>query len=169
MKIKGLSIFQQAVLKIYLPYSKKTEIQFNDSISLKRLDSLWYGGNVVDIKYEGYTFHIEALGDVYADLYAKNSDELICCVKDKNNGGLFKQEIASYFRSDKDITDAENEKHLLYDLNIKNNNWWECSLTDPQNNLHDLTWSLGSNNLFEAIDEVLDGMNEAISTAESTK
>ena len=165
MKIKDLPLFQRAALKQSLTKKnlhKNCVINFNGSISLKRMSSYWYGGNMADVIYKGYTFHIEAIGDVRAYLFSKHSDKQLCYVKDKNNVGAFKHEMAPYFRSDKSLDKLLRSKHHLYDLEIEDNNWWECFVTDPQGKFHDIMWALDSDSLFDAIDEVLDSLDEMI-------
>ena len=52
MKIKGLSSFHRSILKKLLIEENQNcdfEIQFNEPISLTRMQSYWYGGNVVDL------------------------------------------------------------------------------------------------------------------------
>ena len=103
IKIKDLSPFYRKALKKVLTGhndnedNKKIEICFNDNISLRRMSSLWYGGNIVDIACQGYTFHIEAVGDVLAYLWKSNSDNLAAYVKDKNNSGKFGEEIMNSY------------------------------------------------------------------------
>ena len=167
MKVKGLSQFQRSALKKILAeenVSGDFEIEFNDlvPVSLNRMHSLWYGGNMVSIKYKGYTFHIDAAGEVRAYLYLKSSGNRLCYVKDKTNGGYFSSEMTPYFRSDKTLYKLIDGKHLLYDLSLHNTNWWECFLTDPQGKFHDIMWALSDDNLFSAVAEALGSLEEKI-------
>jgi len=170
MIIKGLPNFQKKALKSVLSKDKidgAFEIQFADRISLKRLNSLWYGGNVVDVKYKGYTFHIEAIGDVYADLYLAHNNEHLCYAKDKNNNGNFGSQMLSYFRSDKTLLAALRGESSKYRLEMQHNNWWECFVTDPQGGSHDLMWSLDDDNLLHAISSVIKALDSTIDSLES--
>ena len=167
MKITGLPKFQRTALKKYLDkenHDGNFTIQFNDKISLKRMDSYWYGGNVADVIYNGYTFHIEAIGDVCASLLSNHDDRQLCYVKDKNNAGVFRCEMQQYFRTDKVLDKLLRGEHHSYYLSIENNNWWECFLTDPQGNFHDLMWVLNDDDIFSAIDEVLENFDEIINS-----
>jgi len=169
MKIKGLKQYHHRVMRksISKEHSNKNiEICFNDSISLRRLDCLWYGGNVVDIKYKGYTFQIEAVGDVYVDLYSARGGKHKCYVKDKNNGGNLISEMFSYFRSDKVLHNTLSDEPKRYRLEMQHGNWWECFVTDPAGRFHDLLWALDEDNLFKAIGEVLAGLDEIIEILE---
>jgi len=170
MIISGLPLFQRKALKGVLEKrvdDQNCEIHFTDQISLRRLSSLWYGGNVAEVKYKGYIFHIDAIGDVYADLYHVHDDRHLCYVKDKNNNGNFGSEMLSYFRSDKTLYEALGEAPHKYHLKMQDNNWWECFVTDPQEDFHDLMWALDDDNLFDAIGNVLKSMDEMIDYIEA--
>ena len=165
IKVKGLSRFHKTALNKLLKecdIADKIEIKFNDTISLHRLHSLWYGGNMADVKYKGYTFHIEARRDIYAYLYTTKSKRRVCYVKDKCNNGNFGAEMVSYIRSDKTLYKALNGEHHLYELILDHNNWWECFVTDPNDQFHDLMWCLNEDNLFLTFNEVFDNLDETI-------
>ena len=121
MKIKGLPFGQWLLLKAFLIKRRirgNFELQFKDWISITRLDCLWYGGSMVDVKYKGYTFHIEAIGDVYADLYSVQDGSHLCYVKDKNNNGNFGSEMLSYFQSDEMLYDALSDDPQVFRLDM---------------------------------------------------
>jgi ABC-type cobalt transport system substrate-binding protein len=166
MEIKGLKKFHKTALKNRLIEKDikagDFEIEFKQSISLKQLHCLWYGGGVVDIKYKNYIFHIEAIGDVIGDLYSKNGDEWLCRFKDKRNGGCFCDFVRPYFNTDKELNSAKDGEHRLYRLQVDYNNWWECLVEDPQGKIHDLMWNLDNDDLFDAIGEVLGILDEMI-------
>ena len=180
MKIKGLLPFQRRMLQRCLAKNNVDgdfNIEFTYKISLRRLSSLWYGGGVAEIYYKGYVFNVEAIGDVYAELYRVKGvpgedsvfteyGNLIAYVKDKGNGGYFSNEIPPYLRSDKTLNKALGKTHPKYSLEMDYNNWWECFGTDPAGNFHDLMWNLGEDNLFLAIAEVLNGLDETIKNLE---
>jgi hypothetical protein len=71
-----------------------------------------------------------------------------------------------YFRSDKVLNKILEGEHPLYYLAIENNNWWECFVTDAQDNFHDLMWALSDDDIFSAIDEVLGSLDETIKYTE---
>ena len=165
MKIKGLPFGQWLILKAFLIKRRirgDFELRFKDWISIARLDCLWYGGSMVDVKYRGYTFHIEAIGDVYADLYSVQDDSHLCYVKDKNNNGNFGSEMLSYFRTDKALSETFHEPPKKYVMEMQHNNWWECFVTDSQGVFHDLMWALDDDNLFYAISCVINSLDETI-------
>jgi hypothetical protein len=51
------------------------------------------------------------------------------------------------------------ERHKLV---LDYNNWWECFVIDDKGNLHDLSWTLDSMNIFDAIEEVKVSIEEVI-------
>lgn len=123
----------------------------------------WYGGQCAKIEYKGYTFSIEAIGDVcwyYTD-EGKTSDYY----KDKNNSGGFYGEMRHLFKNDRDLYDAIDKDELIFDLN----NWWECFIVDKQGNFHDLMWCLDASYLDEAIEEVKERLDEMINYIEEDK
>jgi hypothetical protein len=126
------------------------------------MNSLWYGGGVVNVRYKGYTYHIEAIGDVYANLSSVCDDHHLCYIKDKNNNGNFGSEIIDYIRSDKTLEDALGASPRRYRLYMENSNWWECFVTDPQGEFHDLMLNLDADKLFDAIADVLTNLDEII-------
>ncbi|MCL2578152.1 MAG: hypothetical protein FWE27_08920 [Defluviitaleaceae bacterium] len=165
MKIKGLPAFQRKALKKNLrknTYDDEFEICFNDSISLRRLHSLWYGGNVVDVKYKGYTFHIEASGEVRCNLNRTNNDNPVCYLKDKSKNGVFDYEMLSYIRFDKTLYKTLNHEHRKFYLEMYNNNWWECFITDDKGVFHDIMWTLDNDDLFISVANVIENFDEMI-------
>jgi hypothetical protein len=165
MKIKGLPRFQREALRNFLAKCNLDgdyELHFEDSISLRRLHSLWYGGGMVNIKYSGYTFHIEARGDIHARLYSLHDDHMVVYVKDKGNNGNFESEMLSYIRSDKELNKMSLHEHPKYYLKCGDHNWWECVIAGPLGMIHDFAWVLDSDDLFSGIAEVLEYRDQAI-------
>ena len=95
-------------------------------------------------------------------LIKNHSNKEVCHVKDKINAGVFRHEMFPYFRSDKVLDKILEGEHHLYYLAIENNNWWECFVTDPQGKFHDLMWALNDNDIFNAINEVLENLDDTI-------
>lgn len=132
------------------------KVTITDFIDNDHRSHYWYGGQCAKIEYNGYTASIEAIGDVFAE-YAPNGEYKIH-VKDKNNAGLFYQEMSCYFKNDEELYASIENGDLIIDYN----NWWECFIIDPQGNFHDLMWNLDADYLDEAIEESKAGLNEMI-------
>lgn len=135
-------------------------IVVNEEIARKHYHVLWYGGLVTSLYYKDWRFELHALGDVYADLYENGRH--IHYVKDKANAGSFRKEMQAYFKSDDSMLAALHCTHTKYQLTLDHNNWWECFVIDPEGGFHDLMWALDSDDIFEAIWEIIDGMEETI-------
>lgn len=132
------------------------DVKIIDLIDDDHQSHYWYGGKCAEIKYKGYTFSIEATGDVYWD-YTKDGDTSET-FKDKSNSGRFYGEMGYYFKNDNELYKAIEDGELIFDYN----NWWECFVYDKQGNFHDLMWDLDAWSLKEAIDEVKDRLDEMI-------
>ena len=126
------------------------EVVFIQKIEEQRALHYWYGGKVAKIKHKGFTFSIEAVGDVIGRLYDENDNE-IAYIKDKNNGGYFENEMQYYIKDDTILLDLLDKNKLVFDYN----NWWECFVIDDKGNFHDLMWVLDSTHVYGAIDEVM--------------
>ena len=102
-------------------------------------DSIWYGGNIVSIKYKNYTITIGAFGDICG--YIKGE-----YYRDKNNGGMFREYLNEQgIYSDKDIQKAyENNE-----IELENNNWFEAFI-----------WDNKAKNYIETYDTVIDELDE---------
>lgn len=132
------------------------KVTITDFIDNDHCSHYWYGGECARIDYKGYTALIAAIGDVYAE-YAPNGDYKTH-IKDKNNAGVFYHEMSQYIKDDSELYAAIESEDLIID----NNNWWECSIIDPQGNWHDLMWCLDADYLDEAIEEAKDGLDRMI-------
>lgn len=121
------------------------------------LSHYWYGGVCAEIKHKGYTATVEAVGDVYAEHIPSGR-----YVKDKNNAGRFYNEMNDCIKNDKELYKSIDNG----DLDISNNNWWECYITDPNGNFHDIMWCLDANYLPDAIEEVKKSLDEMIAYIE---
>ena len=132
------------------------KVTITDFIDNDHRSHYWYGGECAQIEHNGYTALIEAIGDVYAE-YIPNG-EYVTHVKDKNNTGFFYTEMNYYLENDENLYKAINNGDLTFDYN----NWWECSIIDPQGNWHDLMWVLDDDYLNEAIETVKASLNDVI-------
>ena len=73
-----------------------------------------------------------------------------------------KDYMQAYFKSDDSMLAALHCTHTKYQLTLDHNNWWECFVIDPEGDFHDLMWALDSDDIFEEIWEIIDGMEETI-------
>lgn len=87
----------------------------------KRLNCLWYGGELATIKVsEKFIIELNIYGDVRALLTDKRGNELES-VTDKNNGGAFSEYMRSHLKTDKGLESALKSGRLT----LGNNNWIE--------------------------------------------
>ena len=140
--------------------NNKIEVKITDFIDEQHQAHYWYGGQCAVIKYKGYTFSIEAIGDVY--WYTNKNGEVSECWKDKNNSGRFYSEMYDEYTNDTELYDAIESGELVFD----HNNWWECFIYDKDGEFHDLMWDLDSIRLDDAIDEVKTRLDEMIKYVE---
>jgi len=70
--------------------------------------------------------------------------------------------VSSYIRSDEALNKMLNYEHQKFYLEMHDNNWWECFLTDSDGEFHDLSWVLDGDGLFEVINEVIGSLDEII-------
>jgi hypothetical protein len=131
------------------------EIKIVDKIDDKHMAHYWYGGQCAVIKYKGYTFSIEAIGDIAWEYLKGETYEY---GKDKSNSGRFYEEMDYYLKDDDALYNALENDELVFG----NNNWWECFVTDPEGNFHDIMWALDSVRLDDAIEEVKESLDEII-------
>lgn len=149
-------------------------IRINEDVTSEKQAHYWYGGEMATIEVAGYKFHIEAIGDVYAELFKSTPlvdedlswDDLIETIKDKGNQGVFGEVIGHYIKDDEELMALINDNHPEYRLNLDYANWWECFVTDPQGDWHDLMWDLDSTSLNDAIAEVLEALQEGLEIGE---
>ena len=172
---RNLSVQQRTLLIRRIIFDQKEQesldsffdIEIIEKIRKKQYSSLWYGGEIARIRYKGCTFDLHACGDVRAILTRKGEpDDELLYVKDKNNAGVLRKELLPYVRTDRALYAAINGQHEKYHLELLNNNWYECFVTDPSGQFHDLMWALNSDHALEAIAEVVCGMDEVIADAE---
>ena len=136
------------------------EVKITDYIDDQHKSHYWYGGQCAVIKYKGYTFSIEAVGDVY--WYCKKDGDISDCYKDKNNSGRFYGEMSYLYKNDDELYEAIDKGELVFDYN----NWWECFVYDKDGEFHDLMWDLDASYLGEAIEEVKEQLDDVINDIE---
>ncbi len=171
---KSLTVRQRGALHHWIASGQRTPagldapivVEVTAELRKNQYSSLWYGGEIANIRYKGWTFELYACGDVYADLYRKGDpEEWLLYVKDKNNAGQLGKELQPYIKTDKALYAAINGQHSKYRLELLNNNWYECFAIDPCGHFYDLMWALDSDHAIEAIAEIIDGMDEVIENA----
>ena len=140
--------------------NNKIEVKIVDYVDDQHQAHYWYGGQCAVIQYKGYTFSIEAVGDVYWN-YIEDG-EWSECFKDKNNAGRFYGEMSWRYKNDDELYDAIESGKLVFNYN----NWWECFVYDKDGEFHDLMWDLDSIRLDDAIEEVKQQLDEMIKYVE---
>ena len=138
----------------------EVKVTIIDLIDDQHKSHYWYGGQCAKIEYKGYTFSIEAVGDVY--WYCNKDGDISDCYKDKNNSGRFYGEMSYYYKNDDELYEAIDKGELVFDYN----NWWECFVYDKNGEFHDLMWDLDASNLDEAIEEVKENIKGVIQNLE---
>jgi len=136
------------------------EIELCKEIDLDRLACIWYGGKMVLIRYKGYIFMIEANGEV--DIVLFEDDREAAVIRDKCASGTGREDFRRFIGNDIILSQVLTGAHPRYCVSYQCNNWWEVSAIDTQNEFHNLEWVTQSDNLFEAIQEVIEGMDGAI-------
>lgn len=136
----------------------------NSFIDEDHLNVFWYGGRVAEMEKNGYKFILGAYGDVICTLLDDKNNE-IAYVKDRQNAGRFYEEMHRYIPNDA----ALEQLVLSGELAVENNNWWEVLIDGPDGRQHDLGWVCESDNLIDAIEEVIFGMDDAIKEIEGAK
>ena len=88
------------------------KITWTQGLDKDRLDSIWYGGEMVCVEGDHYNAYVEAIGDIRAWI----KDEYYC---DKNNGGMFKE-----YLEENGITNDEELQRAIEngDIEFDNNN-----------------------------------------------
>lgn len=162
-----MKAWMSAIRKKKLVYKlKKFVKKMGAELSINIIDTehqyhYWYGGCVAKIKFEGYIFSIEAIGDIYAELLDEELIESLAYVKDKYNSGAFYDEMTVYLDNDRQLSKAISQARLLFD----HNNWWECFLITPNKEFKDLMLALESDKISDAVKEVACSMQEIIKAA----
>lgn len=132
-------------------------VEITQQVDKNRLDCVWYGGEVAKVHYKGFTFTVEAIGDVKAYLFDEHDKE-IARVKDKGNGGHFYDEMRQFIANDKELKELSDGCRLVYD----DANWWECFATTPDGKFHDMQDVVDADDLVGAIQTVIDTADEII-------
>lgn len=142
------------------------ELSFSpEDFDCDRLDCLWYGGELATIKVsEKLAVKLLISGDVRAYLKDKEG-EIIASVKDRDNYGVFADEMRQYFKKDKQLYTAIDGGKL----NLVDTNWVEYDGnisvfdTESENVFIDLGMICDNfldNNVLFAIEQALDSIED---------
>lgn len=164
IKKKGGDFMLNAVKETnYFELNRLPEIHIDADVLPHQQAHYWYGGEMATIKFNGYIFCLEALGDVYARLYQRSDlNEPLEHIGDKHNHGALGNTLRHYIETDAELEQLIEGTHPTYTLELEDNNWWECFVIDPDGVWYDLMWNLDSTLLSEAIEEVLIGLVEGV-------
>lgn len=129
----------------------------------KRLNCIWYGGTIATIKVsDSLSVEIDAYGDVRATLFDSKDNEL-AYVKDKNNSGIFYDEMSCYIRDDGHLKRLLESGRLVLD----NNNWIEYDGIVNKGGERSQFVDLGmivdnivDDDILTAIEQILDNIND---------
>ena len=143
------------------------ELEFNaGNFSPKRLNCLWYGGNIAKIKVsEELTVTIDANGAVIVRLLDEYGEELVYS-KDESNHGAFEDNMLPYLKTDKQLHKAIEDGKLVF----INNNWIEYGgyILDEETgkkqfiDLGMITDNVVDDDILEAINQVLDSLEQVV-------
>lgn len=124
----------------------------------------WYGGFVANVKASSGEYRIYARGQIRCDLIAKKGfkDEygneykegkILATIKDKNEDGIFMNEMSYFIKDDSELSEILQGKHELYELKIENNNWFNLEFYNREGEF-EYDYDLESIRLDDAIEEV---------------
>ena len=140
------------------------ELEIINFIDNEHKDCSWYGGAVAEVKYKDFLFSLEARGDVNCTLFDKNGDEL-GYVKDRNNAGSFRYEMAHCLENDTELYKAKEDGRLVFE----NNNWFEIFVRTPAMEWKQVTWLSESEDIEECVFEMIETMDEMIQETDKHK
>lgn len=101
----------------------KKQIKWLQNVNNERLDSVWYGGDIVTIIVnDRYYLTITAAGDIRATI----KGERYC---DKNNGGCFREYLEENgINNDTELKQAIKDGIVIFE----DNNWFELIAWDDE-------------------------------------
>ena len=135
-------------------------VKFLQKVEKGKENSLWYGGDVAEIKYKDLYFIITANGSVIGRIY--ENKELITSFKDTRNMATFYHTINKHLK-DKVVTDKDLEEWLAIGtifvpdkdnyIALDSGNWWECYIRYKGETI-EMDYDINSCKISEAIAEV---------------
>lgn len=135
-----------------------TKIKLIKELNPKIQGHYWYGDWVLTIEYKDALFYIGAIGEI--NITIEVGDKETIRVLDKDDQGKFGLELIKYLRNDDDLMASLFEAHDEINLDIKNNNWWECNI-GIEGETYELDWVLNSFRISDAIIEVWNSLEKA--------
>ena len=152
--------------------NKEIKIKYVDVIEDNKKYHFWYGGDVVEIKYDDNTLvFVAANGDMIGDIYNKEG-EVVEHFKDKRNGGVFYSIASKYFKNDEELMHAIfyhdpdkkeiEELGLEYYVHFDYSNCWEIIPCYKGEIDEDGCFFADGYSLDEAIKEALNNIDEII-------
>ena len=143
------------------------ELEFNaGNFSPNRLDCLWYGGNIANIKVsDELSITIDVNGAVITRLLDEDGEELVYS-KDEANRGCFEDKMLPYLKNDKQLKQAIQDGRLVF----INNNWIEYDgyVLDKETgkkqfiDLGGTADNVVDDDILEAVNQVLDSLEQVV-------
>lgn len=154
------------------------ELKINnpEKLHTNRRDVLWYGGEIARVNYKGYSFILNAEGNVVANLSSigETADtDIYEHVSDTDNKGEFFDIMSPHIDNDTTLRSLQEggtlhipvENPLTgqietrpYELVIINNNWWEIEVLDSKGRFYNPEWICENDSWDDAIEELIDGV-----------
>lgn len=154
----------------------KKQIKYTTpAISAGRQLSLWYGGDVLELKYKNAVVTMAANGDVIATYRPEDENLSDIHIRDKSNHGVFAERLAKHIRDDTELTRLKElaQKRMGEDtdglgpetpgpwLHLDSSNWWEAFVA--KDGLEISSVVLDSEDYDGAVAELLDNIDMLIS------
>ena len=114
-------------------------------------DCSWYGGIVATISCNNEEYAVIADGDVTAVLSDKKTGKEVANVKDKYNGGLFKNKMCGYIKNDAQLYEIMEKKNSEYTLCFLRNNLFEIVVNKTKSTASEYSFTTEQRNIFDAI------------------
>ena len=136
--------------------TSKFTLDVYQHIDRKHRNVLWYGGVIAVVEYKGYTFSLEARGDIDATLLSKDG-EVIQASQDKTNSGGFYADMKDYLVDDDALVNACNvgADDIETVLWLKEENWLEVFIRDSCGNFFTETWEIDDDNIQGGLYEMI--------------
>ena len=165
------------------------ELKINnpEKLHTDRRDVLWYGGEIARVNHKGYSFILNAEGNVVANLSSigETADtDIYERVSDTDNRGEFFDIMFPHIDNDATLRALQEggalhipvENPLTgqiearpYELVIINNNWWEIEVLDSNGRFYNPEWICETDNWDDAIEELIDGVTELVERLEKKR